>query len=110
MWATNLPKNGKGTTGDLKNIVKICHSWWHIENRCFNETVNNWNADHVYRHSANAITTFLLFLFIALNIFNVFSARNIKDRAIKTKFHLMERIKAEFYCLKRPIPPIPIPI
>jgi len=108
MWATNLLNNDD--IGDLKNTAKVCHSRWHIENRCFNETVNTWNADHVYRHSANAIVAFLLFLFIALNIFNIFSARNIKDRAIKTKLHLMERIKAEFYCLKHPIPPIPIPI
>jgi hypothetical protein len=69
-----------------------------------------WNGDHIYRHSKNAIMAFLMLLFICVNIFNIFSARNIKDRAIKTKIHLIERIKAEFYSLKRPIPPVPIPI
>jgi len=108
MWATNLIKDE--ATGDLKNIVKICHSRWHIENRCFNETVNIWNGDHIYRHTANAIIAFLLLLFICINIFNIFSARNIKDEQIKTKIHLIEKIKAEFYILKRPLPPVPIPI
>ena len=72
--------------------------------------VNTWKADHIYRHSANAIIAFLLLLFICVNIFNIFSNRNIKDRTIKTKLHLIERIKAEFLSLKRPLPPIPIPI
>jgi hypothetical protein len=110
MWATNLSKDNKEDMGDLENIVKICHSRWHIENRCFNETVNMWNCDHIYRHNTNAIIAFLLLLFICVNIFNVFSARNIKDKQIKTKIHLIEKIKAEFYSLKRPLPLIPIPI
>ncbi|MBU4450971.1 MAG: hypothetical protein KKE35_06735, partial [Actinobacteria bacterium] len=36
------------------------------------EIVSPWNADHVYRHNQNAITAFILFLFIVLNIFNIF--------------------------------------
>ena len=88
MWATNLPKDSNDSMGDLKNIVKVCHGRWHIENRCFNETVNTWKADHVYRHSANAIIVFLLLLFICVNIFNIFSNRNIKDRTIKNQASL----------------------
>jgi len=110
MWATNLAGAQIGSMGDLKNTVKVCHSRWHIENKCFNETVNTWNADHIYRHSENAIIAFLLFLFIAVNIFNIFRKRNIKDRTIKTKVFLINKINAEFHSLKRPLPPIPIPI
>ena len=115
MWATNLPntdkdKKGTDSIGDLKNTVRVCHSRWHIENRCFNETVNTWNADHIYRHSANAIIAFLLLLFICVNIFNIFRKRNIKDKTIKTKIYLIEKIKAEFLSLKRLLPLIPIPI
>jgi len=95
---------------DLKNTVRICHSRWQIENQCFNETVNTWNADHVYRHSANAIIVFLLLLFICVNIFNIFRIRNIKDRSIKTKIYLIELINAGFHATRRPLPPIPIPI
>ena len=60
------------------------------------EIVNTWNADHIYRHSQNAISAFILFLFISLNIFNIFFARNIKDRRISTKSFLIELVKAEF--------------
>jgi hypothetical protein len=100
-WVTNLP-----SVVSLKNVVSICHSRWQIENGCFNEAVNTWNADHVYRHSGNAIIAFILFLFIVLNIFNIFFARNIKDSRISTKSFLVELIKAEFILAKwlHPIP------
>ena len=107
MWATNLSKD---SMGDLKNTVKVCHARWHIENRCFNETVNAWKGDHIYRHTANAIVVFLLFLFMAINVFNIFFRRNVKDRSIRTKVFLMERIKSEFLALKLPLPLPPIPI
>jgi len=105
MWVTNLP-----CIGDLKNTVCICHSRWQIENQCFNETVNTWKADHVYRHSENAILVFLLLLFIVVNIVNIFFNRNIKDRRISTKVILIDLIKSEFLSIKRPLPPRPIPI
>ena len=100
-WVTNLP-----SVVSLKNVVSICHSRWQIENKCFGEIVDTWNADHVYRHSQNAIVAFILFLFIVLNIFNIFFARNIKDRRIGTKSFLVELIKAEFLIAKwmHPIP------
>jgi hypothetical protein len=102
LWVTNLP-----SVVGLKNVVSMCHSRWQIENKCFNEIVNTWNADHVYRHSQNAISAFILFLFIVLNIFNIFFARNIKDRRISTKSFLIELVKAEFL-LARWIYPIPL--
>ncbi len=108
MWATNLDESD--SVGDLKNTVKICHCRWHIENRCFKETADMWNVDHIYRHSENGIIVFLLFLFMAVNIFNIFATRNIKDRKIKTKLNLIKRIRGGFYALKRPLSPIPIPI
>ena len=115
MWTTNLSKTDKETKAtdsidDFKNTVKVCHSRWQIENKCFRQTVNTWKADHIYRHTSNAIIAFLLLLFICVNIFNIFRKRNIKDRAIKTKIFLICKIQAEFHSLKRPLPPIPIPI
>jgi hypothetical protein len=108
MWATNLDEDG--TVGDLRNTVKVCHSRWHIENRCFKETAQMWNADHIYRHSENGIIVFLLFLFMAVNIFNIFFSRNLKDKKIKTKLNLIKRIQGGFYNLERSLSPIPIPI
>ena len=112
MWVTSLPCSED--LAGLKNTVAICHSRWQIENQCFNETVNTWKADHVYRHSANAIIAFLLLLFICVNIFNIFRIRNIKDRRVKTKIYLIKLIGRGFHTdeipspLITPIPPIPI--
>ena len=106
MWSTNLDVSE--SVGDLKNTVKVCHARWHIENRCFKETANTWNAEHIYRHTSNAIMVFLLFLFIAVNIFSIFRKRNIKDNKIKTRLNLILRIQADFLSLTRPLPPIPI--
>ena len=106
MWTTNLDVSK--SIGDLKNTVKVCHSRWHIENRCFKEAADMWNVDHIYRHSANAIMVFLLFLFMAVNIFNIFRSRNLKDKKIRTKLNLIKKIQADFLSLARPLPPIPI--
>jgi hypothetical protein len=95
LWVTSLPK----VVGS-KNVLSICHSRWQIENKCFNEAVSFWNGNHVYRHSQNAITAFILFLFIVLNIFNIFFARNIKDKRINNKSFLIDLIKAEFLIAK----------
>ena len=111
MWVTNLPCPKTDDLDDLKNTVRICHSRWQIENQCFNETVNTWKADHVYRHSKNAIIVFLLLLFMAVNIFNIFRIRNIKDKSIKTKVYLIELINSGFHATSNPLLPIPpIPI
>ena len=112
MWVTNLPHSENPCS--LKNTVAICHSRWQIENQCSGETVNTWNADHIYRHSANAIIAFLLLLFICVNIFNIFRIRNIKDRRVKTKIYLIKLIGIGFHTdeillpLVPKIPPIPI--
>ena len=105
MWVTNLP-----STGNLRNLVRICHSRWQIENQCFNETVNIWALDHIYRHSENAIAVFIMFLFIAVNIVNIFFNRNIKDKRIKTKVFLLDLVKASLLLNHRSsLPPNPIP-
>jgi len=101
-WATSLP-----CLVGSKNAVSIFHSRWQIENCCFGELVDTLNGDHVYRHSQNAIVAFILFLFIVLNILNIFFARNIKDARIESKSFLVELIKAEFLLAKW-IYPIPL--
>ncbi len=73
-------------------------------------TANTWKEDHTYRHSSNGIMAFLLFLFIAVNIFNIFWAGNIKGNKIKTKLSLIKQIKGGFLRLSLPLPPIPIHI
>jgi hypothetical protein len=112
MWVTNLTCSF--SLAGLKNTVSVCYSQWQIENQCSGETVNTWKADHIYRHSANAIIAFLLLLFICVNIFNIFKLRNIKDRSINTKIYLIKLIGRGFntnaiaFRLAPAIPPIPI--
>jgi hypothetical protein len=71
------------------------------------EIVSTWNADHICRHSQNTISAFILFLFIVLNIFNIFFSRNIKEARISTKSFLIELVKAEFLLAKW-LTPIPV--
>lgn len=79
LWATNLPEK----MISARKVVILGHKRWQIENQGYNELVNLWHADHVYKHDANAIPAFLLFLFIAYNILNVFYNRNLKDPQLK---------------------------
>jgi len=54
----------------------------------------------------NTIIVFLLLLFIAVNIFNTFRIRNIKDKSIKAKkakAFLIDLIKSGFYATKNPL-------
>lgn len=59
-------------------VVGIGHSRWTIENQGFNELVNRWHADHVYRHHPTAILVLWLLAFFALNLFAAFYRRNLK--------------------------------
>ena len=70
-----------------------------IENHGFNELVNSWNADHVYRHEPNAIECFLLLAFLAYNIFHAFVALNLKPelRRGKTDLYWARLMAAEIH-------------
>ena len=84
MWATNMLRDDMG---NLKNTVKVCHSRWQIENKCFNETAaGTRKADHIYRHIANAIIAILLLLFICINIFNIFIKEILKTEQLRPNF------------------------
>ena len=39
-------------------VVRLGHARWDIENYGFNELVNGWHADHVYKHHPHAIEAF----------------------------------------------------
>ena len=95
IWVTNLPKAMVGS----KEIIRIGHARWRIENNGFNEMVNEWNADHVYKHEPNAMLVFLLLLLLAYNLFHAFLSLNIKPqlRARFTARHFAKLIASEFY-------------
>ncbi len=77
IWATTLPPTQVPTA----RVVGFGHQRWDIENHGFNELVNDWHADHVFRHDPTAIECFLLVAFLAYNLFHAFLALNLKPAA-----------------------------
>jgi hypothetical protein len=76
IWVTTLPAQSVPTG----RIVAFGHQRWDIENHGFNDLVNGWHADHIYRHDPNAIECFLLLAFLACNIFQAFFTLNLKPQ------------------------------
>lgn len=103
VWVTNLPL-ALAPTG---LIVRLGHMRWDIENYGFNELVNGWHADHVYRHDPGAIEVFSLLGFLAFNLFHAFLALNLKpeSRAGRTEIFWARLMAAEIYPLARLHPP-----
>ena len=95
VWVTTLPTEQMPTT----RIVAWGHQRWDIENFGFNELVNGWEADHIYKHEATAIEAFLLMAFLAYNIFHAFLALNLKPqlRDSKPEKYWARLIAAELY-------------
>lgn len=95
IWVTTLPITQVST----ERAVRFGHQRWDIENYSFNELVNQWHADHVFKHDAGAIECFLLVAFLAFNIFHAFIALNLKPQARqgKTQAFWSRLISAELY-------------
>jgi Transposase DDE domain len=93
IWVTTLSLAQART----KQVVTLGHHRWDIENHGFNELVNGWSADHVYRHESNAIECFLLLAFLAYNIFHAFLALNLKPaiRRGKTALYWARQMSAQ---------------
>ena len=77
IWATTLPS----PQVPVDRVVRFGHQRWDIENSGFTEVVNEWHADHVFKHDPNAIECFLLVAFLAYNLFHAFFALNLKPAA-----------------------------
>jgi len=76
-WVMTLPQ-AQASTGA---VVQIGHRRWDIENQGFNELVNQYHADHVYRHEPTAVLVFWLLTQLCLNVFTAFFLRNLKPAA-----------------------------
>jgi len=107
IWATTIPKSELAT----EDVLSLGHGRWSIENEGgFNELVNVWHADHLYRHTANAILAFWLVALLAFNLFHSCINRNVKAvrRAGRTAKYFLDLISAEFHLLigrSRPFAP-----
>ena len=99
VWLTTLSVVQART----EQIVRLAHLRWDIENQGFNELVNGWHADHVYRHQSKAIECFLLLAFLAYNLFHAFFALNLKPelRRGRTMAFWVQLIAAEIHAFPR---------
>jgi hypothetical protein len=99
VWLTTLSVAQART----EQVVRLAHMRWDIENHGFNELVNGWYADHVYRHHSGAIECFLLLAFLAYNIFHAFYALNLKPevRCGRTMEFWVRLIAAEIHAIPR---------
>jgi hypothetical protein len=64
--------NGRGNLAPRQSLTR--------QNHGFNELVNGWHADHVFKHEPNAMECFLLMAFLAINIFQAFLSLNLKPQ------------------------------
>ena len=95
MWVSTLPKSLAPT----RAVVDMGHDRWTIENQGFNELVNRWHADHVYKHHPTAMLVFFLFSLLCLNVFMAFYLRNLKPAARRaaSMLYVASLIAAELY-------------
>jgi hypothetical protein len=95
IWVTTLPAAVVPTA----SLVHGGHARWDIENQGFNELVNGWYADHVYKHEPHALEAFLLTLFLAYNLFHGWLTRNLKPclQRGKTQVFWARCLAAELY-------------
>ena len=95
VWVTTLPAKQV----PVKRGVELAHQRWDIENHGFNELVNGWHADHVFKHDPAAIECFLLMAFLAFILYCAFLYLNLKPslRQGKSKEFWANVMAAEIY-------------
>jgi len=81
-----------------EQAVRLGHGRGDLENYGFNEWVNQGHSDHVYKHHAQAIESFLLLAFLAYNLFHAFRLLHLKPqiRHHKTQRYWVRLILCEF--------------
>jgi len=94
-WVTTLPARTVSTGA----LVHMGHHRWDIENQGFNELVNQYHADHLYRHDPTAIQVFWLLTQLCLNVFVAFFRRNLKPavRIAVSMLHVARMILSGLY-------------
>jgi hypothetical protein len=88
---------------------RIIRGRWHIEDTLFHQWVTQWNIDHVYRHTANALMAILLIWALVFNLMQYFLFRRLKrNRDAKdptdTIRHIVEVMQREVGALTTPVP------
>jgi hypothetical protein len=73
-WATTLSRFQLPT----RQLWRIGHNRWDIENDLFNTLSTHWSLDHCFKHEPTAILNFVLTLFITFVLLQSFYLRNLK--------------------------------
>jgi len=99
-WVTTLTPQRART----QVVVQMGHGRWSIENNGFNESVNHYFSDHVYKHDATAMLNFWLLSMITYNVFHCFYLRNLKPAVQKahTMLHIAREVQSELYHRRLP--------
>ncbi|MGI0084658.1 MAG: transposase [Nitrososphaerales archaeon] len=104
-WVTTLSAEHASS----RDVIELAHSRWSIENEGFNELVNHWHADHVYKHAPAAFINFWLMSMLAYNLFRAFFLRNLRPavRRGKTMLHFARLLTAQLFvtCAVNGVPP-----
>ena len=68
-----------GKARRLSNLLalRIMRARWHIENTAFHQWVTQWDFDHCYRHTPNAITSVMHIFAMAFNLMQLFFYRRL---------------------------------
>lgn len=93
LWVTTCSPHRAHTDA----LVRLGHARWDIENQGFNEAVNHWHADHVYKHDANALLTFWLTAMLAFNLFHAFYRRQLKPDRRTSYQHIARSMASDLY-------------
>ena len=80
---TASTRYGRSSAAGTMALVKLGHGRWSIENQSFNEMVNRWHGDHVYKHEGQAMLVLWLLLSVTMNLFTAFYQRNLKPAVRK---------------------------
>lgn len=74
-WVMALVGKAKRLSNRL--ALRIMRARWHIENTAFHQWVTQWNFEHCYRHTPNAINSVMHIWAMAFNLMQLFFYRRL---------------------------------
>jgi len=92
IWVSTISKERL----PMEEFIEAGHKRWDIENKGYNELVNYWHINHVYKHHQIAIENFWLLTFLAYNLFHAFIHNNVRE-VFESKKHIVETLSAEVF-------------
>ena len=99
---------GKANRLSARQVLAAARGRWHIENTGFNQWVSHWNLNHVFRHTANALSALLHIWMLAFNLLQLFIYRRLKrarrpQDPTDTIRHIVEVMQREVATISKPI-------